>query len=176
MRKSLLHLCVFLISANIVCGSFVFGANKKNSGLGYGSGNAFVGAEVGVGTWNSISVGVIAGYQHYFKSSWQFANMRHGVRGYGALGWGLSWGSANSLLIRVGADWTIDFNPQSKNVWGAFAGLSLGSYGVFSNPSIFLLGWGANIGGSFEINRTHRFEILLGGGYHFLSARYLFKF
>lgn len=171
-----------LVLCSVVASSALAFADGKDDNLGFDTGRIFVGAELGLSTYSSnniigagvsgtgVNLGVIAGYHYYFPSSWQFADMRHGVRGYGTLNYGYI--GVNSMFLRAGADWTIDFTPHGRYVWGAFAGLSLG--GVISSNSH--LGWSANFGGSLELKNKHRFEAALGWGYNVITLRYIYKF
>lgn len=164
MKKLSIGLCALLVS-----GSLAHAASGSP-----GTGHGFVGVNLGLGGWGygsfGVGLGVLGGYHYYFPSNMQFGGFRHGVRGYGALDWAYyGW---NFMFLRAGADWTIDFTPQSRYVWGAFAGFSLG--GVLGYFNAF--GWSFNVGGSFEMHNRHRFELALGWGYHVLSLRYIFKF
>lgn len=159
MKKLSVSLCGLLLS-----GSLVYAASGNP-----GSGHAFVGANLGIwGGYSVANIGVLGGYHYYFPSSMQIEGFRQGVRGYGALNWAI----LNGGYFHVGADYTIDFTPQSRYVWGAFSGLSLGA--VFGGLNTF--GWSFNVGGSFEMHNTHRVEASIGWGYQFLNFRYIYKF
>ncbi|RDU58116.1 hypothetical protein [Helicobacter sp. MIT 99-5507] len=165
---------------------FVFGLVSSSFGVDkmYGQGQGFLGAEVGFGGTTDFSVGVIGGYQHYFKESWQFAGFRHGVRGIGNISFGRYGGGFyntdyNLMAIGAGADWTIEFTPNSIYNWGAFAGLglvyinALNKDGWYPLNSIYLDG---HIGGSLNIANTHRVEVAIGSGLSVVSLRYMYMF
>lgn len=173
---------------------------SKSQDLLYGRGQAFVGAEVALvynrnywGQYN-FNAGVVGGYQYYFKEEWQFSSFRHGIRGYGNVSyatWDWTWSMITrpeinfpALFVRVGADWTIEFNPKSKYVWGFFAGISFDYMLVLQKPRVWLdsnyFGVGNGIGASLNMLNHHKFELLSfysynGIGVNF-SLRYLFMF
>lgn len=156
----------------------------------FGTGKVFVGAEIGLGSawYPDVNVGVVAGYQHYFKESWQFYKFRHGVRGYGNLAY--VYDNArfdkktyhnHGFHFRVGADWTLEFNPLDSVIWGVYTGVSVGM--IYLSPRYNMWDLGANfagawhIGGSANINNTHRFDVGFEGGlFSIFSVRYLYMF
>ena len=154
-----------------------FGADKM-----YGKGQGFVGAEVGFAGFADYAVGVVGGYQHYFKESWQFAGFRHGIRGIGNISFG-QWNGRyinyNLLSIGAGADWTIEFTPNSAYNWGAFAGFGLVYLNGLNKDYWYNLNsvhFEGRVGGSLNINNTHKVEVALGSGMSIISFRYLFMF
>lgn len=98
MKKVLfgIFLALGIISAS-------FGADRM-----YGKGQGFIGAEAGFGGVADFNVGIVGGYQHYFKEDWQFAGFRHGVRGVGSLNFGqykrysFSMTLLQLVLVRIG--------------------------------------------------------------------------
>lgn len=188
MKKVSAVLCVLFLASNAFAATHSDSKTTKskhsNSNLGFGTGKGFIGGEVGLGGVGNVSIGVLGGYQYYFKPDWQFNGFRHGVRGIASLDWSQysalgfwSGTSYNAMSVQVGADWTIDFNPKDRYVWGAYVGLSLGYFKVFStfiDPSTFV--WSGNLGGSLTISNTHRFELSLGSGFYYFGLRYMYMF
>ncbi|MCX2716999.1 hypothetical protein OQH61_04530 [Helicobacter sp. MIT 21-1697] len=160
----------------------------------YDSGGVFVGMELGGAGIADFSAGIIGGYAYYFTQSYQnIDSFRQGIRGIVGINWGLykhnrfdmqngssSETSSNSFYTRVGVDWIIDFNPQDTFVWGAFAGLNIGHFKVFTSDSIPLTHRGFNleghIGGSLTYKQIHKLELLFGWGYSRSALRYVYMF
>ncbi|AAP77401.1 hypothetical protein HEHE104102_04315 [Helicobacter hepaticus] len=160
----------------------------------YDTGRVFAGIELGGAGIADFSTGVIGGYAYYFPQSYQnLDSFRQGIRGIVGINWGLyrhsklnpqgiSWveTSSNALYTRIGVDWIIDFNPQDTFVWGAFAGLNIGYFKVFTSDFIPPTHRGFNleghIGGSLTYNNMHRIELLLGWGYSRSALRYVYMF
>lgn len=180
MKKFSFKLCALLLGSSIGLATL---GNAKD--IQNGSGYVFAGAELGLGnaywamTYNpgagfhvpfGVSLGALGGYHYYFPTSWQFSDFRHGIRGYGALDYGYY--EASFMFIRAGVDWTIDFTPKGRYVWGAFGGFSVG--GIIGRNGFF--GYGFNFGGSLEMLKQHRFEVSLGYGFQILNLRYIYKF
>ncbi|MCI5787106.1 MAG: hypothetical protein MR025_06630 [Helicobacter trogontum] len=162
----------------IVCVLFsglLFAAGSKKSNVGYGTSNVFAGAEVGFGGYGSFNLGVVGGYQHYFKSEWQFMGFRHGIRGIGTINWLQNSAAAAGLFMRLGADWTLEFNPQDRFVGGIFLGPSLGFIAPFNGLATNFV-FSGNIGGSLNIDNTHRIELSLGAFFYVASFRYTYMF
>lgn len=159
----------------IIC-SLAFGtlqaenAAKSNDSQGYGkffigAGATFLGGEMHFGAE------ALAGYQYYFPKEYYIADkFRQGVRGYGVVGYGF-WGNSNtdwdgdkwsytthSFPILAFVDYTLDFTPKEKYVWGIFGGIGL---------------WAVRTGGSLTIDNKHRFELSFGAGYQYLGLRYM---
>ncbi|MWV62319.1 hypothetical protein DCO58_04870 [Helicobacter saguini] len=152
MKKLSVSLCGLLL-----CGS-----------LAHAAGHGFVGANLGVwGQYSVLNIGVLGGYHYYLPGSMQTSGLRQGIRGYGAVNWAV----LTSAFFHVGVDYTIDFTPKSRYVWGAFGGFSLG--GIAGSGGGF--GYSVNVGGSLEMHNRHRFELSLGWGYQFMNLRYIFK-
>ncbi len=177
MKKLAMVACLLMVG--------VGGNALANSTNLYNTGKGFVGAEVGLGGIGNVSLGVVGGYQFYFKEAWQFGGFRHGVRGIGTLNWTqyngnsfFSGSSYNGIFVQAGADWTIDFNIKDRFVWGAYAGLSLGYLGLFSNGVAGVTPFvvSGNLGASVTIDKTHRAELALGSGFSIIALRYLYMF
>lgn len=161
--------------------SSVFGADRM-----YGKGQGFIGAEAGFGGVVDFNVGVVGGYQYYFKDDWQFSGFRHGIRGIGSIDFGqyayngyLSKYNYNLVAANVGADWTIEFTPDSKYNWGAFVGVGITYINGLNKNFLYPLNSiyaSANIGGSLNIDNTHKLEIGLGSGLSVISFRYTYMF
>ena len=156
-----------------------FGADRM-----YGKGQGFIGAEAGFAGLVDFNVGIVGGYQYYFQEDWQFAGFRHGIRGVGNISFGkYNGGFRNTnysvMAIGAGADWTIEFTPNSRYNWGAFAGLGLvyvnglNKDGWYPLNSIYVDG---HIGGSLNIDNTHKLEVGLGSGLSLISFRYTYMF
>lgn len=160
--------CYFAVFCLLFSG-LVFASGSKR-GAGYNTSNIFAGAEVGFGGYGSFNFGAVGGYQYYFKPEWQFAGFRHGVRGIGSINF-----NNNGLFMRFGADWTLEFNPNDRFVGGIFVGPSLGFIAPFDGISTNFRVSG-NIGGSLNIDNTHRFELSLGGIFYVASFRYMYMF
>ncbi|RDU73376.1 hypothetical protein CQA66_01540 [Helicobacter aurati] len=153
----------------------------------FDNGFGFIGAEIGVGGLGNFSAGIMGGYQYYFPEEWQFHTFRHGVRGFVSANW-LQYNytsylrdvNYSGLFIQAGADWTLEFNPQSNFVWGVFVGLSLGYLNIFSNDSFFVhprsFVVSGNGGGSLTMYKNHRVDLALGSGFSLFAVRYLFMF
>lgn len=157
----------------VLFGGLVFAAGSKHINAGYNTSNIFVGAEMGFGGASSVNIGAVGGYQYYFKPEWQFAGFRHGVRGIGSLNW--FGGGSGGLFMRFGADWTLEFNPTDRFVGGIFLGPSIGFIAPFGGSSTSFAVSG-NIGGSLNIDNTHRIELSLGGIFYVASFRYMYMF
>ncbi len=173
MRKILFFIFILLSSTSILSS-----ADKM-----YGKGQGFVGAEVGFGGVADLNTSAIGGYQYYFKDAWQFAGFRHGVRGIGSIGFGRYDGSFNKnyslLTIGAGADWTIEFMPHSKYNWGAFVGVGIvyiNGINKDSNYSLDSVVGSVNIGGSLNIDNTHKLEVGIGSGPSLIAFRYIYMF
>lgn len=172
MKKISFTLCSLLLGSSI--GLATLGHAKAANGSGY----VFAGGQLGLGGFFGIfefTLGGLGGYHWYFPDSWQFSSFRHGIRGYGALDW--AYISRHIAAVRVGADWTIDFTPTGRYVWGAFGGFSIG--GVFGGYNGFA--WTGNMGASLEMLSKHRFELAykvdgLNLPYSLLNIRYIYKF
>lgn len=185
MKKFSVGLCALLFGSSVLFAapndaksatkSSVKSSTKSSTkSADSGSGFAFAGVGLGLGGGAyafGVSLGALGGYHYYFPSSIQLSNYRHGVRGYGALDW--AYYGLNLIFVRAGADYVIDFTPNDRFVWGAFAGLQLGA-AIGGGSGAF--GWGVNIGGSLELQNKHRFEVALGYGFNLLNLRYIYKF
>lgn len=152
----------------------------------FNTGKIFVGAEMGIGSawYPDFSIGVTAGYQHYFKEEWQFYKFRHGVRGYGNLAYvydndkhnGRTFHN-NGFHLRAGADWTLEFTPLDSTIWGVYTGLSVGVIHTNARYYNTHFGYAWHIGGSVNIANTHRIDVGLEAGlFSILSIRYLYMF
>lgn len=190
-HKSIKEMYMKRIATLFFC--FVFASNASADDY-YDTGRIFVGVDVGAVGLADFSAGIIGGYQYYFTKSYQPNDaFRQGIRGIVGINWGsytydrfnfdsarYSEVSSGSLYTRVGVDWSVDFNPRNKLVWGALAGLNIGYFKVFTNDSIPRTHRGFNleghIGGSATYEDTHRLELLLGWGYSVLSLRYICMF
>ena len=188
----------------IIC-SLAFGilqaenAAKSNDSQGYGkffigAGATFLGGEMYFGAE------ALAGYQYYFPKEYYIVDkFRQGIRGYGVVGYGFwsdsytyydgdKWSyTTHSFPILAFVDYTLDFTPKEKYVWGIFGGIGLGVvpiihsytsrsiYGLGSSGSAtnFDVGWAVRTGGSLTIDNKHRFELSLGGGYQYVGLRYM---
>ncbi len=168
-------------------------ANAKEAKSGM-----FIGAGAGLGGFGAgfLSAEAVIGYQHYFPKEYNIAGkFRQGIRGYGSVGYSYGsdsgWGwdySYHFFPITANVDWTIEFNPKEKYVWGAFAGVGLGfqalithhtdkdrwsGYDASYSTSGFGAAWGIQAGGSLTIENTHRIEAGLGVGNSIIGARYI---
>ena len=175
---------------------------SQSQDLLFGRGQPFIGAEVALVyrrnyLWQyNFNAGVVGGYQYYFPEEWQISGFRHGIRGYGNISYA-TWDwtfddvilpeiNFPALFVRVGADWTLEFNPRSKYVWGFFAGISFDYMLVLQKPRGLWLansnrfGVGNGIGVSLNMLNHHKFELLSFYGYNGIginfSLRYLFMF
>ena len=164
----------YLVVFCVLFSGLLFAAGSKRANVGYDTSNIFAGAELGFGGYGSFNLGAVGGYQYYFKPEWQFAGFRHGVRGIGSINW-LQYSSGAGLFMRFGADWTLEFNPQDRFVGGIFLGPSLGFIAPFNGFSTNFVVSG-NIGGSLNIDNTHRIELSLGGIFYVASFRYMYMF
>ena len=159
---------LFLIFISFGMLSSLFGADRM-----YGKGQGFIGAQAGFVGIADFSVGAVGGYQYYFQNDWQFAGFRHGIRGIGNID--LAKNNSSLFSIGAGVDWTIEFTPDSKYNWGAFAGLGL----IYINGKNYIqdpIALNANIGGSLNIDNTHKLELSFGSGLSLIAFRYLYMF
>ncbi|WP_407379368.1 outer membrane beta-barrel protein [Helicobacter sp.] len=188
----------------IIC-SLAFGilqaenAAKSNDSQGYGK--FFIGAGATFFGWKAqVGAEALAGYQYYFPKEYYIVDkFRQGIRGYGVVAYGFygdggtdfdgnKYSQAlHSFPILAFVDYTLDFTPKEKYVWGIFGGIGLGVvpiihsytsrsiYGLGSSGSAtnFDVGWAVRTGGSLTIDNKHRFELSLGGGYQYVGLRYM---
>ena len=188
----------------IIC-SLAFGtlqaenAAKSNDSQGYGK--FFIGAGATfIGDSMYVGAEALAGYQYYFPKEYYIADkFRQGIRGYGVVGYGFwsdshtyyygdKWSyTTHSFPILAFVDYTLDFTPKEKYVWGIFGGIGLGVvpiihsytsrsiYGLGSSGSAtnFDVGWAVRTGGSLTIDNKHRFELSFGAGYQYVGLRYM---
>lgn len=156
----------------------------------------FVGAGLGVGGYGMVGAEITAGYHYFFPKEQYLADQfRQGVRAYASAGYSYDSFSTSSwqysyhyVPIMVGVDYTLDFNPQSKFVWGTYVGAGVGFLGGFHQakdklPQIgydasysynrFGVAYDVHVGGSLTIANRHRLELDVGGGSSYLSLRYL---
>ena len=191
----------------IIC-SLAFGtlqaenATKPDNSQGYGkffvgAGATFLGGEMYFGAE------ALAGYQYYFPKEYYIVDkFRQGIRGYGVVGYGFwsdshtyyygdKWSyTTHSFPILAFVDYTLDFTPKEKYVWGIFGGIGLGAlprYGIYTyidreyagaynrsgSATNFDFGWAVRTGGSLTIDNKHRFELSFGAGYQYLGLRYM---
>lgn len=161
----------------------------------------FIGAGIGF-----LGAEVSAGYQYYFPN-YIDNKWRQGVRGFGVVGYGLDMNSntsvitdngskqthketniANSFPMLACVEYTLEFTPKAKKVWGVFTGVGAGvapsviknlsSINGTSEPSTttsaFGFAWDARIGVSLSIDSNkHRFE-LSGGWIQYIGLHYVF--
>lgn len=192
----------------IIC-SLAFGtlqaenAAKSNDSQGYGkffigAGATFIGGQMHFGAE------ALAGYQYYFPKEYYIVDkFRQGIRGYGVVGYGFwsdsytyydgdKWShTTHSFPILAFVDYTLDFTPKEKYVWGIFGGIGLGAlpryethtftdrgyaggaYNSSGSVTNFDFGWAVRTGGSLTIDNKHRFELSFGAGYQYLGLRYM---
>ena len=191
----------------IIC-SLAFGilqaenAAKSNDSQGYGK--FFIGAGATFFGWKAqVGAEALAGYQYYFPKEYYIVDkFRQGIRGYGVVAYGFygdggtdfdgnKYSQAlHSFPILAFVDYTLDFTPKEKYVWGIFGGIGLGAlprYGTYTytdrqyagaynssgSATNFDFGWAVRTGGSLTIDNKHRFELSLGGGYQYVGLRYM---
>lgn len=191
----------------IIC-SLAFGilqaenAAKSNDSQGYGK--FFIGAGATFFGWKAqVGAEALAGYQYYFPKEYYIVDkFRQGIRGYGVVAYGFygdggtdfdgnKYSQAlHSFPILAFVDYTLDFTPKEKYVWGIFGGIGLGAlprYGTYTytdreyagaynssgSATNFDVGWAVRTGGSLTIDNKHRFELSLGGGYQYVGLRYM---
>lgn len=191
----------------IIC-SLAFGtlqaekATKSNDSQGYGK--FFIGAGATFFGWKAqVGAEALAGYQYYFPKEYYIVDkFRQGIRGYGVVAYGFygdggtdfdgnKYSQAlHSFPILAFVDYTLDFTPKEKYVWGWFGGIGLGAlprYGTYTyidrqyageynrsgSATNFDFGWAVRTGGSLTIDNKHRFELSLGGGYQYVGLRYM---
>ena len=191
----------------IIC-SLAFGTlqaentTKSNDSQGYGK--FFIGAGATFFGWRAqVGAEALAGYQYYFPKEYYIADkFRQGIRGYGIVGYGFYGDSQTSTYGNKGSytthsfpilafvDYTLDFTPKEKYVWGIFGGIGLGAlprydahtyidreyagkYNSSGSATNFDFGWAVRTGGSLTIDNKHRFELSFGAGYQYLGLRYM---